>query len=144
MRVLTADEMACVSGGLLDPSDPSSPLYDPVTGSGDSSLWRNDFGAQIGAPASGGSTGGPSGGGVTLTPAESSGLTDVEAAKLIGWIEALGAFTDPATALEADDGITGFSAVELEKTTMAMKMYCTDQGEGWSPGPQGSPGVCTR
>lgn len=141
MRVLNTSEVAYVSGGILDPTDSGYP--GPT--SGDSSLWRHYFGEQLGAPASGGSTGGTSGGnGVTLTPAEKSGLSDTEAAKLIGWIEALGAFTDPETAIESDDGVTGFSAVEQEKTTMAMKMYCTDHGEGWAPGPQGSPGVCTH
>lgn len=154
MRTLNTSELDRVAGGRLSirqaggggmktdiispPNAPMPSLLDPI----DPAYWENDFAGQVGvAPPSSGPVGG---GGVTLTPAESEGLTDVEAAKLIGWIEALGAFTDPATALESDDGITGFSAVELEKTTMAMKMYCTDHGQGWAPGPTGSPGVCTQ
>jgi hypothetical protein len=140
MRTLQTAELKLVVGGYIPPD----PVKNGVTDQSDPAYWSGYFGAQVGAPASGGSSGGFGGGGVTLTPAESSGLSDVEAAKLIGWIEVLGAFTDPATALESDAGVTGFSAVELEKTTMAMKMYCTDHDEGWAPGPQGSPGVCTH
>lgn len=56
----------------------------------------------------------------------------------------MGTITDHATAVESDAGIAGFSAVQLEKDTMAVQMYCTDHEEGWRPGPQGSPGVCTQ
>lgn len=114
--------------------------------------WKNDFGEQLGVdtqtggespPAAAGSIGsGDSDGEVTLTPAESAGLSDVEAAKLIGWLEVLGSMTDPTVALEADVSITGWSAVELQKATAAMQMYCTDHDENWRPGPGGSPGIC--
>lgn len=150
MRMLNLTELERVGGGKMMMTrriedghvrttsvvgPPINTSLDPTT---DPDYWMNNFTTQLGAPPGSASTG------VTLTPAESAGLDDVEAAQLIGWIETLGAFTDPATALESDAGITGFSAVQLEKTTMAMKMYCTDHDEGWEPGPQGSPGVCTK
>lgn len=156
MRMLLAAEVDRVHGGLFrtahavqttyhmrtDFDQTENPLAPPDQDPTDPTYWQNNFATQLGAPPSSGGTSGTNGGGVTLTPAEQAGLTDVEAAQLIGWIEVLGALTDPATALESDNGITGFTAVELEKTTMAMKMYCVDHGEGWAPGPNGSPGIC--